>query len=308
MTPACEKARGAAADWLIRQRDPAFEEWEAFTQWLEADPAHATEFQRLMALDAALAKNLRLGPGGAATAPQKRAWPLRAMGGFGAAAALVVAAVLSFGPSATTRYAVDTAQGQRKHILLEDGSRVVLDGDTRVQLDPEHPREVTLESGEALFDVVHNADIPFRVRFDGGSVRNLGTRFTVRRRGTETQVAVSQGAVAFDAGPHQVELRPGQKLEQQGRKLTVAGVAVDEVGRFATPRLSYSDARLALVGADLSRELGAEVAIAPQIADRRVTMTFQLELDTDRSMRRLAALLDLQVRKTGEGWVISAAR
>ena len=40
-----------AIDWLIRQRDPAFADWERFSDWLGADPAHASAYHELALLD-----------------------------------------------------------------------------------------------------------------------------------------------------------------------------------------------------------------------------------------------------------------
>ena len=42
-------AREQAIDWLIRQRDPAFADWEPFTDWLEADPANNEIYAELAA-------------------------------------------------------------------------------------------------------------------------------------------------------------------------------------------------------------------------------------------------------------------
>ena len=47
-------AETAALDWLMRQRDPAFNEWEAFTDWLSTNPAHQEAYHELAALDADL--------------------------------------------------------------------------------------------------------------------------------------------------------------------------------------------------------------------------------------------------------------
>ena len=51
-------ARDQAIDWLIRQRDPAFADWEPFTNWLEADPTHADAYAELAALEEAVAERL----------------------------------------------------------------------------------------------------------------------------------------------------------------------------------------------------------------------------------------------------------
>ncbi len=48
------RMEAAALDWVIRQRDPGFEDWEAFTDWLDTDPAHAQAYHEAAALDADL--------------------------------------------------------------------------------------------------------------------------------------------------------------------------------------------------------------------------------------------------------------
>ncbi|MDB5687365.1 MAG: iron dicitrate transport regulator FecR, partial [Rhizorhabdus sp.] len=44
--------REEAAGWLMRQRDPVRADWEAFTDWLEADPAHNAAYEAVALADA----------------------------------------------------------------------------------------------------------------------------------------------------------------------------------------------------------------------------------------------------------------
>src|SRR3546814_15296325 len=43
-----------ASDGLIRQRDPVFADWDAFADWLAADPAHGDAYDAIASLDADL--------------------------------------------------------------------------------------------------------------------------------------------------------------------------------------------------------------------------------------------------------------
>src|SRR5687767_4645876 len=52
------KAGDQAIDWLIRQRDPAFADWEPFTDWLEADPANSAAYSELAAREEAVAERV----------------------------------------------------------------------------------------------------------------------------------------------------------------------------------------------------------------------------------------------------------
>lgn len=306
MKPAQPAATEAAIEWLMRQRDPLFGDWPALTAWLEADPAHASEYQRLMAIDAVLADDLEREARGAAPLAALEERPkhrFAVAARFGAVAALLLAVIFLFRPDGS--YEVATAAGERKHVLLSDGSRVVLNGGTKIRFDRDIPRSARLESGEALFDVVHDPRSRFLVTFDGGSVRNLGTRFTVSRIGDRTAIEVAEGAVAFSGLSGRAELRAGERLVDGAGAIRSARIDPTRVGSWATPRLTYDNAPLRIVAADLSRELGVPVEVAPTIGSRRVTVTIQLDLDTERSMARLGALLDMRVGHRGDGWLIS---
>ncbi len=299
--------RNAATDWLTRQRDPLFDDWDGFTEWLEADSSHAAQYQQLAALDAALAEDLAAEPPFAprSQVPETRSARRRRAGWLaaGTAAACAILASLTMQPDGL--YDVATQEGQRKHILLADGSRIVLNGATRMRLDHDRPRVAELVAGEALFDIVHNPRQRFRVTFDGGMVQNLGTRFIVARKGETTEVAVAAGAVAFQSATSRAELRPGERLVAKGDRIRRGSVASETIGRWATPRLDYDDVPLPAVAADLSRELGVPVSVSPAAATMRITATIQLDLDIERSMARLGPLLGIEVRRDGAGWRLS---
>ena len=311
-----------AIDWLVRQRDPAFDDWMGFTAWLEADSEHARAYDRLAALEAGVADDLRRDPpmlGEAPSpAPVAPATPrpayrpghirriLTPLIGLSAAAAALVAFVTTR-PAST--YEVATAPGEHRHIRLDDGSHIVLNGGARLRLDRDAPRTAQLIGGEALFDIVHDADAPFRVAFAGGTVEDLGTRFAITLAPQRIEVAVAEGVVAYraDAGKAPVTLHPGQRLVARNADAQIGSVAVGTIGAWATPLLRYRDARLSDVAADLSRALQVPVEADPALAEMRVTATIQLDLDVDRSMARLAPLLAVRVVHREGKWILEAA-
>ena len=303
--------RDVAIGWLVRQRDPLFDDWDAFTIWLEADPSHAALYHQLAVVDAALADDLAADPPSfipdmdAVEAPPKR-WLKAGFWASGAATAFALAAFFALSPDGT--YEVATQEGQRKHISLADGSRIVLNGATRMRLDRDMPRSAELVTGEALFDVVHDPNTRFRVTFDGGMVQNLGTRFIVSRKGDTTEVAVAEGAVAFQSGKARAELRPGERLIAIDGRMTRSSIATDAIGPWAIPRLDYENTPLRAVAADLSRELGVPVSVSPAAANMRISATIQLNLDVESSMMQLGPLLGVDVRRDGDGWTLSTQK
>ena len=119
------------------------------------------------------------------------------------AAALLVAA-LGAGILAAAKfqsrpsyYATDV--GRIQVVKLADGSSMELNTNTRVhtEITSTH-RVVVLDSGEAYFDVVHDAARPFVVLAGKHRITDLGTKFSVLRDGNDVRVIVKEGRVRVD--------------------------------------------------------------------------------------------------------------
>lgn len=97
-------------------------------------------------------------------------------------------------------YTYRTASGERQVVKLPDGSRVTLDADSSldVQLSADR-RSLTLERGEAYFEVSKDPQRPFVVRAGSTQVTAVGTAFNVRMSDDRTVVAVTEGKVEFVA-------------------------------------------------------------------------------------------------------------
>ena len=77
---------------------------------------------------------------------------------------------------------VATAVGEQRQLVLEDGTRVFLNTDTRIVVKyDETARRVELRRGEALFNVAKRSDWPFIVVAGDRQVKALGTSFVVRK-------------------------------------------------------------------------------------------------------------------------------
>lgn len=116
----------------------------------------------------------------------------------GSAAATVVAAV----GAAIWRYAQDvelyrTKLGERRNILLADGSRIHLNTASTVEVSlRKDSRRIHLVRGEALFEVTHDPSRPFLVDAGAAKLRAVGTAFNVRIREAVVELTVTEGVVA----------------------------------------------------------------------------------------------------------------
>ena len=124
---------------------------------------------------------------------------------FAAAATVLLAGFLGLNlHSRITTHAVTiqvmaTTGGEKKVILLDDGSRVWLGDKTEisVQFGP-CLRTIFLRSGEALFKVAHNPSCPFVVLAGTGAITAVGTQFSVRRTFDRVTVRVAEGVVKVE--------------------------------------------------------------------------------------------------------------
>ncbi len=82
-------------------------------------------------------------------------------------------------PAAAVKYV--TGAGQKSTVTLADGSRVILDANSTLDVAfAERQRAVRLLNGHAFFDVAHDPGRPFTVQAAGRVVTALGTQFDVK--------------------------------------------------------------------------------------------------------------------------------
>lgn len=110
--------------------------------------------------------------------------------------AMLIALFLLAPPPSQWFADLSTGVGERRTVSLPDGSTVEMNSQTALQLAfTDTHRVVELLSGEAVFQVVHDAARPFVVPSAQGNIQALGTEFIVRHRDAHTLVAVQEGTV-----------------------------------------------------------------------------------------------------------------
>jgi transmembrane sensor len=312
----------AALAWVIRVRDPDFADWEAFTLWLESDPAHAQAYDRLSAADEDLPAMLPLMPTPKAlpvasmpdgtpliaandevASPARRRW---LTGGFAAVAAALIAFVAI--PRADP-YSVTTSPGQTREITLKDGTHVILNGGTTLHLDHGNPRLASLERGEALFTVTHDPRDPFRVKVGDALFEDVGTIFNIRRSDGMTRIGVSEGAVLYNPQAEAIALPAGRGLTARDADGTVqlAPVAREAVGGWHSGRLTYDNASMDEIAGDIARNLGVAVRASPGVGAMHFTGTIMIDRDAGQFFAHAAPLLGVSARQQDGAWLLGPA-
>jgi len=308
-----ETMREQAVGWAVRTGDPAFADWDAFTAWLEASPAHARAYDEATAAAAEGADLLRLaGPANDdvplnSAAPvlpfHRRAW---FAGAFAASLVAVMALWLMPG-TAADRYRIETAPGQMRSVALGPGTSIALAGGSGVELDRANPRFARMIQGQALFTVRHDAAHPFEVEVGDERLVDIGTVFDVRHDDGALSVAVSEGAVQFDPDGADVRISPGEILQRaKGRRdYTLAKLPPEQVGEWRQGRITFTGATLAQVAQDLTRATGIPYAAAPGGAGATVSGSV-LVTPLRRDPGAIGPLLGLNVSGDGKRWVIGS--
>lgn len=270
-----DPATREAAEWFARLRaDDATEQDRArFRQWLNADPRHREAyagFERFWsttgdyAADNAVADEVRAAERRAVREDRperRRRMPrpaLRASQGLAAAVVLAVAGALLWQPIQEYRGIYTTAIGEQRSIPLADGSRVMLNTDTRIRVAySEQTRTVHLEDGQAYFRVAKNPERPFYVETENGSVRAVGTEFEVYENQGEIVVTVIEGSVAVS------ERRVGparQPAPAAGGSAVPAKPAAGTAAAAPAEKLLQASERIALAPGKVSRKVPVDIA------------------------------------------------
>ncbi|OBV40110.1 transmembrane sensor [Janthinobacterium psychrotolerans] len=316
--------RKEAVAWYVRlcSGSAGDADRQAWRRWHAAHLDHQRAWQRIEAMRATLRQapaeiaspllRARLATGGQARRQVLRSVLLLAS--TGTAGYLSYQAARQHGLVQPMLADYRTGVGAQRRVMLPDGSLLVLNTGSAVDLRYDAAqRRVRLLNGEILVETARHRQAPgapvdprpFMIDTAQGTVRALGTRFTVRQFGDHAQVAVLDDAVELRAArrpARAVIVRAGQQA-----RLTASGVeappqADDSAGLWQSGSLLVNDRSLGEVVAELARYRRGRLACDPRIAHMRISGVFPLA-DTDRALLLLVQSFPLRLRSTTRYWV-----
>jgi transmembrane sensor len=332
---ALPQADAQACAWDARLRSPRCTalDRDAFTAWREADPRHAEAFDRLesglSALHSLYRSNAELRAFRDQALAQRPAYQ-RSLIAAGVAVALMVGEAGGLWAWRTSRLAeprssavaagavsvFQTALGQHSTIKLSDGSSVILDSKSRIEvLFTLHDRHLKLLAGRARFDVARDEHRPFTVDAGGRRIVAVGTAFDVLVTPGGSQVTMLHGkvhtmrldhALLPAAGP---DLAAGQQLvfSANGGD-TVRQVKVGAGDDWTSGRILFKDAPLAEVITEVNLYTDKPIVLAdPSLVSEQVGGMF-MTTAPDQFVDALAAYFSLRVQADPDATVLSRRR
>lgn len=245
-----------------------------FEDWIASDPSHAVAYAELagvwhdpelLSASQRLARNVDI----RSVKPASAGFSLKRYHWLSVAAALVLfAGGYAVYPEISLRWNADyrTVAGQMQSVILPDGSRMLLNTDSAVELSYRgQKRGVRLLKGEAWFDVVHDASRPFRVAAHYGDVTVKGTAFVVRSEPERDVIALERGRVEVtqeNGTQPAVQLAPDQMVMVDEKSISnIEPFEPSELLAWREGRIAFSGKPLGAVLGDLSRYYNGRVFV-----------------------------------------------
>lgn len=307
-----------ALQWLSRLRDSECSELDrqAFQDWLNGTPGHAQAYRQVQqfwdgigGLPELAGKRLTEARGFVRTNQMARRRKNITLIVAAIAAGLVIQHPEPLQKLAAVKY--QTAKGERFVVRLDDGSRIELNTATTLRVDRFGSRTIWLDRGEAWFNVKHDAERPFEVRLDAGTIRDVGTQFNVIAYPEQTSVAVSEGEVALSApGQQELPLTSGmQSGFAADGSLQTPGRAEPATGAWRNGTLIFKNQPLPEVLRQLARYHPVEFEL-PDAKLQNLTVSGRFSTtNLDENLTTLSNGLGVQVARFGASKIlITAAR
>ena len=310
-----EEVQQQAAEWLtvLMSGEASEEELAAWLRWREADPEHERAWQHIDAVSRRFNGLHRSAAAQALAGAQQQAVngkrrQLLAWLGVAAGGGMLAAQTGAWDGVRALRADYRTATGERREVVLDDGSVLSLNTGSAVNVRfDDNRRLIELLAGEILVSSGHGAGraAPLVVATREGLVRALGTRFVVRQQDGVSTVEVLESAV---------EIRPRDSagaplLLAAGRGVAFSRHAPDAphtidayADAWSRGQLIVDDVSLGDFLADLARYRPGVIDCAPAVAQLRLSGVFPLA-DTQRILNMLPNSLPVQVRSRTRYWV-----
>ena len=183
------------------------------------------------------------------------------------------------------RLVFETTAGQRKRLILTDGTVITLNSKSRIAISPSSTRRASLLAGEALFDVAKDPEDPFILSMENYRVTVLGTLFNVRLSQDRVKITLAEGRIEFDRQlnsnatgrpDEHVRLKPGEQLVADANGIAVSDVNVADIMMWEKGRIRFRNTPIPDAVAEMARYSSSPVRIDdPDLSAYRVSGTFR---------------------------------
>ncbi len=205
-----------------------------------------------------------------------------------------------------------TTTSEVREVNLADGSIITLSAMSRIEVFySDDRRDISLDQGQAFFDVAKNPKRPFYVKARDTMVQVLGTKFDVHLGPQDITVGVLEGRVQVT--PKLTEQKTYQtKLLTAGQSVSATATGFDKnitvaqikPGAWREGRLAYKEAAFAKIIADANRYYSGHIVLEDDsLAHVHVTTSFDVK-QIDEFLKTLPEIFAVEVMYLQSGDVI----
>lgn len=308
------RIRHEAADWVARRRgNPAESVEEEFQGWYNRSERHAAAYDRISAIWDASGQVSRQSASAPLRNEAKNSFAGRRMA---LAASLLALIVLAAGVLLQARTVAEpqpillaSAVGEIVPFTLSDGSRIVLDTQSKVAIEiSKHERRLSLLSGRARFIVARDPR-PFTVFAAGREIVATGTTFDVSVLEADPAVHLLEGSLEI-RGRGWSEGRPVARLRAGDDVVLVSsgGPLGRETNRsgasWINHMLEFETTPLREAVALANRYSLTQIRLAdPALGSRQISGAFHVG-DAEAFARSLAVAFGLAIDRAADGTIV----
>jgi ferric-dicitrate binding protein FerR (iron transport regulator) len=190
---------------------------------------------------------------------------------------------------------INTPRGGQYQVRLSDGTRVWLNAASSMRFPsafPKNERAVEL-SGEAYFEVAHDAKKPFRVLVDGMRVEVLGTHFNINAYKDEglSKATLVQGKIRISKDEASAVLNPGQqaRINAANELSVVKDADTKEALAWKNGYFQFNNAEIETVMKQLARWYDVDVVYAGVIPQGQINGEIPRTTTADKVIQILEA-------------------
>ncbi len=203
-----------------------------------------------------------------------------------------------------------------RFLTLPDGSTVILNGDSRLELDKNfnQSERIVHLTGEAYFDVAHSPDTPFIIYTGKIKTTVLGTAFNIAAWPGQQDITVSvtRGKVKVEDENRVIAVLTPDKQVTYNTESSASGekpVEAAETIAWVQQDMTFDDMILDELAGHLGRRYGVNIVFGnPELRECRVSGRFSGTETLEEVMHTLSILMNTQYVISGKDILIEGEK
>ncbi|WP_456311743.1 FecR family protein [Pseudomonas shirazensis] len=186
-----------------------------------------------------------------------------------------------------------TPNGKTFQIALPDGTNVWMNAGSSLKYPTyfDGNERLVVLTGEAYFEVSHDAKMPFKVFSNGQQVEVLGTHFNIRAYENEPllKTTLLEGKIKITESDNSSLVKPGQqvKVSLTNHSMKIAEVNTESAVAWKSRLFYFEDAKYDEIMREIERWYDVKVIYKGKIPDERFQGAIQKDLKLNQVLKML---------------------